>query len=180
MIKRSQKQPQTKPLLARPGWTAGGTLLMILAYYVVPLEADRSLWVRSVLLVGVLGILAVLTVRQLRRSSDPVGRLILVLIVVMTSLSIVFYMLATTVPGQFEGLETRTDALYFTVVTMATVGYGDIHPIGQTSRAVMVLTVSFSVVFVAALASTIVSRLRHSVEPDPDDSTAAEDSGDEG
>lgn len=176
MIKRSQKQPLAEPLLARPGWTAGGTLLMILAYYVVPLEADRSLWVRSVVLAAVLGILIVLTVRQLQRYSDPVGRLILVLVAVIMSLSVVCYLLAT-VPGQFEGLETRTDALYFTIVTMATVGYGDIHPIGQTSRAVMVLTVSFSMVFVATLASTIVSRLRESVGPDPDDSTDV-DTGD--
>lgn len=147
------------------------TVLMTLAYYIVPLEDDRSLWVRVGLLCAVLALLAVLIVRQLKRASDPVGRLILVLIGAVMTLSIVFFMLATTVQGQFEGLETRTDALYFTVITMATVGYGDIHPTGQISRAVMVLTVSFSVVFVAALASTIVARLRRAVGPDTEDTT---------
>lgn len=176
MTKGSQQHSQPKPLLDRPAWTLGGTLLMALAYYIVPLEADRSLWVRSVLLAAVLGILAVVTVRQLKRSSDPVGRLILVLIGVMMTLSVVFFMLAT-LPGQFEGLETRTDALYFTVITMASIGYGDIHPIGQTSRVVMVLTVSFSVIFVAALASTIVVRLRTSVGPD---GSTADATGEEG
>lgn len=155
-----------------------GTLLLTSVYYVVPLEADRSLWFRVVGLAVVLAVLARLTVRQLKRSSDPVGRLILVLIAVVMTLSVVCYVLATTVPGQFAGLETRTDALYFTVITMATVGYGDIHPIGQTSRVVMVLTVSFSVVFVAALASTIVSRLQHLAEPDPTATTETADPAD--
>lgn len=60
-------------------------------------------------------------------------------------------MLATTAEGQFDGLGTRTDTLHSTVITIATVGYGDIHPTGQISRAVMVNTISFSVVFVDAL-----------------------------
>lgn len=160
MSKGAGRGTSTKPLLARPVWTVAGTVLLTLAYYLMPLEADRSLWFRVALLVAVLTALASVTVRQLRRSEDPVGRVILVLIGVVMAFSLVFYVLATTVPGQFVGLETRTDALYFTVITMATVGYGDIHPTGQLSRAVMILAVSFSVVFVAALASTIVSRLR--------------------
>ena len=34
-------------------------------------------------------------------------------------------------PGQFAGLHTRVDALYFTMSTIATVGFGDVHATGQ-------------------------------------------------
>ena len=64
------------------------------------------------------------------------------------------------VPGQFVGLETRTDALYFAVVTMATIGYGDIHPVGQLSRVLVMVAVLFQFVFVTTLISTITRRLR--------------------
>jgi hypothetical protein len=39
---------------------------------------------------------------------------------------------------QVSGLNTRTDALYFTLVTMATVGFGDIHAEGQFARAMVI------------------------------------------
>ena len=42
---------------------------------------------------------------------------------------------------------------------MATIGYGDIHPVGQAARVVMV-SIAFNAVFVAAIASALVSVLR--------------------
>lgn len=72
--------------------------------------------------------------------------------------------------GQFEGIENRTDALYFTVVTMATIGYGDIHPVGQAARLVVLVSIAFNAVFVAAIASALVSVLRSGRDPgDPGD-----------
>jgi len=37
--------------------------------------------------------------------------------------------------GQMSGLETKTDAIYFTVTIVATVGFGDITATGQAARA---------------------------------------------
>lgn len=48
---------------------------------------------------------------------------------------------------QFVGLQTRLDALYFTGVTIATVGYGDIHPTGQVARAVVLLQLLYTFAF---------------------------------
>jgi voltage-gated potassium channel len=52
--------------------------------------------------------------------------------------------------GQFDGLKTHLDALYFTIVTLATVGYGDVHPVGQAARAAATIQIVFDVVFIAA------------------------------
>jgi len=71
---------------------------------------------------------------------------------------VLFYSLSR-VPDQFVGIRTRTDALYFTVVTMATVGYGDAHPVGQVAKAVVALTIVFNLVFIGAIATAIIQRL---------------------
>ncbi|GAA1966087.1 potassium channel family protein [Kitasatospora viridis] len=73
-------------------------------------------------------------------------------------------------PGEFIGLHTRLDALYFTVVTMATVGYGDITPSGQTARLVVILQIGYTLVFLAAGFTALSQRLRgrwqHRQRPD--------------
>lgn len=145
------------PILARPGAVVA-TVVLVLLLYVVPISADRTAPYRAVgALLGLAG-LSFLTVRQLRRRDDPVGRLVTFLAIVIATFAGAFYGLSLS-PGQFEGIVSRTDALYFTIVTMATIGYGDIHPVGQAARVVMV-SIAFNAVFVAAIASALVSVLR--------------------
>lgn len=60
------------------------------------------------------------------------------------------YLRLAGVSGQFEGIATRVDALYFTLTTLTTVGYGDINAIGQTARVVVMLQMVFNVVVIAA------------------------------
>jgi hypothetical protein len=58
---------------------------------------------------------------------------------------------ASDVPRQMAGLSTRTDALYFTLSTMTTIGYGDVHAEGQVARALVCGLIVFNVVVVASL-----------------------------
>ena len=58
------------------------------------------------------------------------------------------------------GLHTRLDSLYFTMTTLTTVGYGDIHATGQTARALVLVQMVFNVVFVAAAATLLSARIR--------------------
>lgn len=50
---------------------------------------------------------------------------------------------------QFEGMSTRLDAIYFTITTVATVGYGDVHPTGQLARALVSLQMLFDLTLLA-------------------------------
>jgi hypothetical protein len=50
--------------------------------------------------------------------------------------------------------------LYFTIVTMATVGYGDIHAVGQFARGLVTVQIVFNLIFVGALTSLVTSRMR--------------------
>jgi hypothetical protein len=45
-----------------------------------------------------------------------------------------YFMLGVQTPSAFSEPLTRTDALYFTVTTFATVGFGDIAPRSETVR----------------------------------------------
>lgn len=131
-------------------------VVIIATFYLIPVRADRELGVRVVLTLLALGLLAVIVTRHVRRGTDPLARLLTLLLAAVATLALAFYTAAAT-PGQFVGLETRTDALYFTIVTMATIGYGDIHATGQLAR---ILVIVFQLVFPTTLMSTIARRLR--------------------
>ncbi|MFJ6571249.1 potassium channel family protein [Streptomyces sp. NPDC091292] len=65
--------------------------------------------------------------------------------------------------GEMSGLVTKLDAIYFTIVTLATVGYGDITATGQSARLVVVLQIVYTFVFLTAAATTLSGRLRSRV-----------------
>ena len=46
-------------------------------------------------------------------------------------------------PAAFAGMETRTDSLYFSVTTMATVGFGDVHAAGPVARVMVTVQMVF-------------------------------------
>jgi hypothetical protein len=51
--------------------------------------------------------------------------------------ALLYTSLSTSDPSAFTELLSKTDALYFTTVTFATVGFGDITPVSQLARAVV-------------------------------------------
>lgn len=140
----------------RPGWSAVGLLV---AYYAVPVTwgGGNSAIVISLCLTAagliLLTSMMVLELKHVRRGgkvhSDRVVAMMLMLLIVAFSMA--FYLLELTLPDEMDGLSTRTDALYFTLSTMATVGYGDVHASGQIARGLVCGLIVFSAVVVAAL-----------------------------
>lgn len=161
-------------------------VVLVVVYYAVPTGVFPSATAAVVSVVGLVvgvGVLAVLIVAQIRRQaragadSDGVVRLQSLLMLVYLSVVVFafgYYLLADATDDQFAGLETRTDALYFTVTTLATVGFGDVHPTGQAARALVTGQIVFNLVFLASL----VSLLTHQVRRRADASRAARSDGD--
>jgi voltage-gated potassium channel len=56
-------------------------------------------------------------------------------------------------------LKTPVQAFYFSVVTMATVGYGDFVPTDDFSRLLVVFQLATGLVFVLAVAPAVLSLL---------------------
>lgn len=71
----------------------------------------------------------------------------------------IYFALATASTSQMSGIATKTDALYFSVTTLATVGYGDIHPVGQAARGLATVQMLFDMMFVATATGLVVSAL---------------------
>lgn len=114
--------------------------------------------------VVVLGLLIVVAVTRLLRAGEQARIRVLVLLLTAT---VLFFSWAdesvSKLPDQFVSLSTKTDALYFNVSTLATVGFGDVHPIGQLARAAVTLQIIFNLIFLGTAVSLISGYFRHRV-----------------
>ncbi len=136
-----------------------GLLGLLLGYFAFPVGwsgAPISLAL-GVLVTGAgLGLLGWTLVQELERyrrgeSIRSAQSLSMLLVLLVMSSSLGFFLLNLADPDQVLGLQTRTDALYFTLSTMTTVGFGDVHAQGQLGRALVCVLIVFNVVVVAAL-----------------------------
>jgi voltage-gated potassium channel len=148
-----------------------GVVAVMGIYYAAPVGRSPSNVdiVVSVLglLVGML-ILIWLVYRQVRRvmhsppgdTSVRLEGLVLVVYVVVPMFALGYFSIEDAAPSQFDGMATKTDALYFTLSTLATVGFGDVHAAGQLARVLVSLQMLFDLVVVALVASILSTRLR--------------------
>jgi voltage-gated potassium channel len=145
---------------------------VLLIYYGVPLgwEAGRVSDVVGVIVfvVGLGGVVLLirLQVRRYVRASGQRGQItaiLSVLYVVVMFFALFYYVLELNMPGQFDGLETRTDSMYFTVITLGTVGYGDIHAVGQVARAATTVQVVFDLIVIGTLLAVAAPGVAHRI-----------------
>jgi hypothetical protein len=128
-------------------------------YYQIPVPGRmrESSWI--IMFCGgviVLGVLILLAVARLLRAGEQARIRGLVLLLTLT---VLFFSWAdesvAMLPNQFAGLTNKTDSLYFNVSTLSTVGFGDVHPVGQLARAAVILQIVFNLVFLGTAVSII-------------------------
>ncbi|WP_406036520.1 potassium channel family protein [Micromonospora sp. NBC_00898] len=146
-------------------------VLLFLAFFLVPLEADPNelrLALRSAGTLLLVVAVALLVTGQVRRQlAAPSGgaetrsliRLVVALVAGLLVFALADYVVANSRPGQFVGLDTRLDALYFALTTLTTVGYGDVHAQGQIARILVCVQMVFSIGVIATGASIVVKQL---------------------
>ncbi len=151
----------------------GLVVLATAVYFLIPVPGRmREAWWAVLFGSGVVvfGLLIVLAIRRLLRAGEGVRIRGLVLLLVLTVLFFAWCDDSVAVlPGQFAELHTKIDALYFTVSTLATVGFGDVHAVGQLARAAVTVQIVFNLVFIgtgAGIVSGFVrSRTRIRLQP---------------
>lgn len=143
--------------LLRPLWVLVGLLV---AYFAFPAEwTDQYPLTFALSLLGTVGSLALVGTIMVKELSyvrqGLAGRgaraLSILLVFLVVGSSLAFFLVDQARPREVIGLETRIDALYFTLSTMTTVGFGDVHAEGQIARTMVCVLIVFNVVVVASL-----------------------------
>ena len=147
-----------------------GLLLVsaLLFYYYVPVDFEEPHPVRNILLfAAALAVLVWLITRQLVKQVDAgsnpgvrIRSLIILMYPVIVLFALSYYMMEVRNPASFAAMSTRTDSLYYTVVTLGTVGFGDIHPTAELSKVITMVQILFDLVVIGALVSVASSRFQ--------------------
>jgi voltage-gated potassium channel len=136
---------------------------LLVAYFVVPL--DGSLGLRLLLYVLGLAMVAVVVGRQVRRhisSRDNeirVDSLALAIVLAILLFALTYYALGTQA-DQFVGIETRVDALYYSLTVATTTGFGDVSAQGQLARGIVSGQLVFNILIVATAASLLTKTMQ--------------------
>ena len=142
---------------------------LVVLYYALPLNGrfPDSAWILFPLGLAAFGYLSYRGIRNVVQSDTPRMRAIQVLatvvpffIVLMASIYVV---MSTQSHSSFSAVLTRTDSLYFTVTVFATVGFGDITPVSETARIIVMLQMILDLVVVGAGVQVLVSAVRMNV-----------------
>ncbi|MDX6739247.1 potassium channel family protein [Actinocorallia sp. A-T 12471] len=135
-------------------------------YFMIPVkpeEIQSEFALRAFVLFLSLSGVTFILVRQGRRATKQ-GRLPaeqIALLLSMVDLVVVFFALLYYARAEeFNGITTRLDALYFTVSTLCTVGFGDIVPVGQWARVLTTVQMVFDLVILTSVITLILSRRR--------------------
>jgi voltage-gated potassium channel len=155
---------------------AGSTAALVAIYYALPLDHTSTAVAITILVVGLLALIAlvVFQIRWILRSPFPGLRAVEAL---ATSVPLFLLLFASTYvvmarlsASSFGQPLTHTDGLYFTVTVFSTVGFGDITAKTQAARLVVTGQMIADLVLLGVAIKAIVGavRQRRPVQPPHD------------
>lgn len=122
----------------------GSAAILVVLYYVLPLDHLSSTISIALLVVGLVAVAVVIgwEARAIVNAEYPGAQAIEALAMTVPLFLLLFstgyFLMEHAAPTSFTEPLSRTDALYFTVTTFATVGYGDITAKTETARVVVI------------------------------------------
>lgn len=152
------------------GWAVarvtGITVVLFALYYVMPID-NRS-ETSAVLMLGVgMAVFCVVLGWQVRqilqadypqlRAVESAGTAVPLLIIVF---AFVYLNLAASDPATFTQPLTRSASLYFTITVLSTVGFGDITPVGDTTRLIVSLQMMLDLVLIGFILRLLTGAVR--------------------
>jgi voltage-gated potassium channel len=137
----------------RIGLLVAEVLVLVVAYFLIPLEGSPAF--RLLCYVVGLGLVVLVVGRQMRRhlaSRDDdirVDSLALAIVLAVLLFALAYYALSTGRSGEFSGLTTRVDALYYSLTVATTTGFGDVSAESQLARVLVSAQLVFNMLIVA-------------------------------
>ncbi|MEQ1702527.1 MAG: potassium channel family protein [Ilumatobacteraceae bacterium] len=162
--------PPGTPILRPVARIVSVAVGMTLLYGLIPLQEGR--WWLDVL-IGLAAVAAIVPltahrVRTMKTTDRPwlvaVEALVLLFTLLIFGFSAV-YLTLNHQGTQFAGMDTRVDAAYFTVTTLSTVGFGDIHASGQAGRVAVTVQILVDFTLLAASVRLLLNATRQRVRP---------------
>ena len=135
--------------------------VLVTLYFVLPMSGRVGDPALLLLLAGFVVLIAVIAwqVRAIIRSSYPGLRWVQAVVVSIVSLLLMFasvyYVMGQVDPSNFTQHLTRVDALYFTVTTFSTVGFGDISASSQPARIVVIVQIITDLIVLGTVAKLL-------------------------
>jgi voltage-gated potassium channel len=131
----------------------------LLASLPIPLTGFRS--VRAIRLVRLIRLLRLLRFRRASKlfGESGIGHIIVIFIIVLLFGGVSFYILESDVN---PGLQSSLDAIYWSLTTMATVGFGDITPVTNAGKFLAMALMASGVATYGCLAGFLGSYLTRS------------------
>ncbi|PZH18042.1 metal transporter [Streptomyces sp. NTH33] len=139
---------------------------LVAAYYLLPLDGGTTATTAALLALGLAGVALLFAWEVMVIAHSPYPRLkavealssTLPLFLLLSATA--YYLLDRAAPRSFSEPLTRTDSLYFTVATFATVGYGDITARSQTARVLTTLQMVGGLLLVGVAARVLASAVQ--------------------
>jgi voltage-gated potassium channel len=139
---------------------------LLLLYYLLPLwdRHTRSTAVALVLGLVLVAVVLAWQIRVISTSAYPRVRAIEALSLSAPLFIIVFatayFATAQSNPSSFSERLNRTDSLYFTVTTFSSVGFGDIVPVTQAARVMVMVQMLGDLVLIGIVARVILGAVQ--------------------
>ena len=119
------------------------TTLLVALYYALPLDERSDAWTVTQLVFGLVVLAGIVAwqVRAIIGSEFPRVRMLQALFMAVPfyvlTFAAAYFLISGSGDANFAEPLSRTDALYFTVTVLSTVGFGDITPKSEIARLVV-------------------------------------------
>ncbi len=143
-------------------------------YFMVPFDRTSGAQIWLVVL-GAVVVLAGVSAAQLRavaHAEFPTIRgaeaLVVTLVLLLVSFAGIYIGLSTYDAGAFDEPLDHVGALYFALTTLTTIGYGDIAPVSDTARIVVMVQMVVDVIVLGVFIKLVVNTVKLRLSADPD------------
>ncbi|ARE75501.1 MULTISPECIES: potassium channel family protein [Actinomycetes] len=165
-MERTAADRRRRVLLGHVLRSVSSVALLTALYYVAPLEGGFGIGTVLTLVVGlaVFGLLTAWQITAVSHAQFPRMRALEAMAtgvpLFLLLFSSTYYLLAEQDATSFSEPLTRTDALYFTITTFATVGFGDIVPTDQGSRVLVTAQMVADLILIGVIAKALVGAIK--------------------
>ena len=167
-VRESPRRAQRRRAVVIIGRSLLVSSAVVAGFFVLPLPAltAPALGTGTELLGGLAVVTALLAwqIRGILRSPLPAVQAVAALAITVPLFLVLYattyFLIGDSTPDDFSEPLTRLDALYFTITTFTTVGFGDITAVSQGARGVVMTQMVLGMVLIGVIARVIVGAVQ--------------------